>query len=606
MKPKIIVLLVGLLIGGLGFAALQCTDAPIAGANSDLRRFSSYGELNEFVKKKMESFGRQAGGEEFYWDTGGAVLRAAEGANSAYGGGSIDYSTTNIQVEGVDEADIVKTDGEFIYLVSGEEVIIVQAYPPENARVLSRIELDERPEGLFINGDRLIVLHQSRDQIAVPEEGYEERLPLVGERPGYRTCIKVYDVSDRENPLLKRDFAVDGRYYASRMVDDYVYAVTGLSAVIYDGEVRLPEIHADGSAEEIPASQIYYCNVTDYSYSFTNIVAVNTQKDSQKPVYETLLVGASSNIYVSLDNIYITSPEWWAGENRSERTAIHRIEIKSGQIECKASGEVPGRPLNQFSMDEYGGFFRVATTTSNMVGNGGEPARGNHVFVLDMQLDTVGRLEDLAPGESIYAARFMGDRCYLVTFKQIDPFFVIDLRDPYTPKVLGELKIPGYSNYLHPYDENHVIGIGKETGVKISLFDVSDVANPKEMAKHEIGGRGTDSPVLRDHKALLFDRARNLLVMPVSVTDNSSYYRFVWQGVYVFVISPDKGIQIKGRISHYDDDADLAQEENLFSSPKVVERSLYIEDILYTISEKKIKMNSLENLDYIGEVEIGG
>ena len=257
-----------------------------------------------------------------------------------------------------------------------------------------------------------------------------------------------------------------------------------------------------------------------------------------------------------------------------------------------------------------------------------ENASANHLYILDLDLDIVGSLEDLAPGETIYSARFMGERCYLVTFRQIDPFFVIDLRNPYDPKVLGELKITGYSDYLHPYDENHVIGIGKETvaaeqgdfvwyqGVKISLFDVSDVGNPQEIAKYEIGDRGTDSSVLRDHKALLFDRSRNLLVIPILLAEvdeekypygddrkEGAYGEFVWQGAYVFDISLEEGLNLKGRISHYDGEQQQKDEEYYyFSSGYSVERSLYIGDVLYTISAEKVKMNSLEDLSLINEV----
>jgi len=278
-------------------------------------------------------------------------------------------------------------------------------------------------------------------------------------------------------------------------------------------------------------------------------------------------------------------------------------------------------------MDEYQGYFRVATTTHNISRSWEEATSQNHLYILDMNLDVVAGLEGLAPGEQIYSARFMGDRCYLVTFKKVDPLFVIDLKDPYNPRVLGQLKITGYSDYLHPYGENHVLGIGKEAvaaeegdfawyqGVKISLFDVSDVANPKEIGKYEIGDRGTDSPVLRDHKALLFDESKDLLVIPVLVAeiDEEKYPRgvppnipgdYVWQGAYVFNISLDEGLGLKGRITHQEDDTELSKSGYYFFSPYSVKRSLYIGDVLYTVSDAKIKMNSLENLDDINEVEL--
>ncbi|MDI6884716.1 MAG: beta-propeller domain-containing protein, partial [Hadesarchaea archaeon] len=196
--------------------------------------------------------------------------------------------------------------------------------------------------------------------------------------------------------------------------------------------------------------------------------------------------------FVSSNNIYVTYTDYWVYPLRdwsseingweTETTIIHKISIANGTIEYKSQGEVPGQVLNQFSMDEYQGYFRIATTTGWM----GQ----NNVYVLDGNLDIVGRLEGLAPGESIYSARFIGSRAYLVTFKKVDPLFVIDLEDPKNPRALGELKIPGYSDYLHPYDETHLIGVGKDTvdmgsfawyqGIKIALFDVSDPENPRE------------------------------------------------------------------------------------------------------------------------------
>jgi uncharacterized secreted protein with C-terminal beta-propeller domain len=214
-----------------------------------------------------------------------------------------------------------------------------------------------------------------------------------------------------------------------------------------------------------------------------------------------------------------------------------------------------------------------------------------------------------------------------VTFKKIDPLFVIDLQDPYYPEVLGKLKIPGYSDYVHPYDENHLIGVGKETvaaekgdfawyqGVKISLFDVSDFENPKEIDKYEIGDRGTESPVLRDHKALLFDRSKSLLVLPVLVAEideekypdghhPSTHGEYVWQGAYAFNVSLAEKIGFKGRITHMENDNDLIKSGYYFSSLYAVKRALYVGNVLYTVSDKKIKMNNLQSLDEINQVEL--
>ena len=234
------------------------------------------------------------------------------------------------------------------------------------------------------------------------------------------------------------------------------------------------------------------------------------------------------------------------------------------------------------------------------------------MFVLNGNLDIVGSVDDLAPGERIYSTRFMGDKAYMVTFRQVDPLFVIDLSDPENPEVLGELKITGVSEYLHPYDEDHIIGIGKEAteegrflGMKISLFDVSDVSNPIEVAKIEIGDRGTSSDALNDHKAVLFDKEKNLLVLPVDLYESSeenSWGDFRWQGAMVLDISPE-GITERGRITHRDHDAD---EDGYYYKQwqSSISRSLYMDDVLYTISQITVKANFLDSLDEIKEVEI--
>ena len=205
-------------------------------------------------------------------------------------------------------------------------------------------------------------------------------------------------------------------------------------------------------------------------------------------------------------------------------TVVHKIAIKDGRITYIGKGEVPGTLDNQFSMDEYNNNLRLATTSSVYTNSG--QYTYNNVYVLDGKMATIGSLTHIAEQETIYSTRFIGDRLYMVTFKRIDPFFVIDLSTPETPKILGKLKIPGYSDYLHPYDATHIIGIGKETtanewggvsvsGVKLALFDVSDVANPKQLDKVQIGDAGSDSAALTDHHAFLFDRTKNLLVIPV-------------------------------------------------------------------------------------------
>jgi uncharacterized secreted protein with C-terminal beta-propeller domain len=369
---------------------------------------------------------------------------------------------------------------------------------------------------------------------------------------------------------------------------------------------------------------IYYHNITDNWFSYTHIVAVNTQDPDEVIGHESFLMGGTGTLYASMDNIYLTASRWSSG---GQTTKIFKVKVDDSTIEYVADGQVPGSIINQFAMSEHNGFFRIATQ-KGYPSRTGEWTSDSNVYVLDEDLNRMGTLEGLAPGENMHSARFMGDRAYLVTFKKVDPLFTIDLSDPTNPRVLGKLKIPGYSDYLHPYDENILIGIGKETveaedpdwdfawyqGIKISLFDVSDVENPKELAKIEVGDRGSDTPALWEHKSVLFSKERNLLVIPIleaqineesysgDVPDNA-YGDYVNQGAYVFHVSPD-GISLRGVVSHVDDPDEFFKSGWYWESARNVERSLYIDDVLYTISGDLVQLNSLDDLAQLGRVEL--
>jgi uncharacterized secreted protein with C-terminal beta-propeller domain len=438
------------------------------------------------------------------------------------------------------------------------------------------------------------------------------------EQKGPQTTLTVYDISDKENPEKIRELGMDGIYFNSRLIGDYLYYIITNPAYVNDDIVPLPGIRENSTWCNIEPESIWYPNNTRGWMQYYTITGLAIQDPEAKLATETFLLDVGSTIYVSPSNLYLTTQGW------SSETTITKIGIEEGTIIFKANGTVPGYVLNQFSMDEHNGYFRIATTDHDWRSG----SSGNNVYILNEEMEIVGELEDLAPGEEIYSARFMGERCYLVTFKKVDPLFTIDLSDPENPTVLGKLKIPGYSDYLHPYDENTLIGIGKETveaeegdfawyqGVKISLFDVSDVANPRELAKIEIGSRGTDSPALYDHHAFLFSKARNLLVIPIleATIDEKDfsgkvpanfYGEYTLQGAHVFSISRE-GIELRGTITHLDkDNIDLLKSGYWFESDYQVERSLYIEDNLYTLSKGMIKINNLETLTELAAIELG-
>ena len=551
-----------------------------------LNTFSSYEELEDFLKTNMEQ--AENIGQQYWSPFRGGEMKNLLGLDAETAPA---HSTTNIQVAGVDEGDIVKTDGEYLYVVSSNDVYILKAYPPEQAQVISKITLNETYDmKIYVNGDKLAVLGGNFAPIRIS-------YTYTGE-----AFVNVYDISNKTHPRLTRTLSLNGTLSGSRMIGNYVYATVNQLAVHPNTnkthlEVALPKISTADAVKEIQATEIRYINVPDAFYYFTTVIAVNIINDAQEPTYETFLTGSTACMYVSQSNMYLTIPNtsvWILSAGVSgtrDETLIYRVKLDGEEIVCEAEGAVSGYVLNQFSMDEYNGFFRIATTKWTNDGS------KNNLYSLNMSLNIVGELEGLAPGERIYSARFMGDRCYLVTFKQIDPFFMIDLSSPTDPKVLGELKIPGFSGYLHPYDENHIIGIGKQDGnVKLSLFNVTDVTAPTETAKHLVAGQWSDSTVLTDHKAFLFDKSKQLLVLPVSL--NWYYAKHYWQGACVFNITLSDGFVLKGDVTHQESDV------NGWDSNYLVKRVLYIENTLYTVSNKKIKMNDLENLQEINEVKL--
>ncbi len=614
MKNDIKTIIIFIILIGAGAASSLLLD--VGTASYDLKNFSSYDQLAAFLKDKVKN-GYYRGYPELMKANG--AIDSQEGVISP-----VEYSKTNIQVEGVDEPDIVKTDGTYLYVIGGSNVYIIKAYPADEAKKLSYIKFDNTPSNLFINNNYLIVFTTTYGDFNYYNRVYDH------------ATMYLYDTSDKINPILIKTIEINGSYLDARMIDSYIYMIASESTweIYREGNLSIPKIIVDKKTKDIEPSEIYYVDIPEPVETMTHIVSIDL--DTKKVNYKSFLLGYSQAIYVSKNNIYITSIHYQQNavsiiNSPQETTIIHKISIDNGEISYIAQGEVKGYILNQFSMDEYNGFFRIATTTGNVW----DGSSKNNVYVLDDKLKQVASIDDIAPGEKIYSARFLGDKAYLVTFKKVDPFFTIDISDPYNPKILGKLKIPGFSEYLHPYDDDHIIGIGKETvealgeekedrgidfawyqGLKIALFDVSDFEHPEELDKVIIGDRGTDSPVLYDHKAFLFDYNKKLLVIPVSVYEidenikkehgnytGSIYGEFTFQGVYVYHLSVEDGFQLLGRITHMDNESYL--KTDYYPSPSTsITRSLYIDNILYTISQSMVKLNSLDNLEEIKSISL--
>lgn len=616
----------------------------------EITKFSSGEELVKAFEEAKDSgrgrwFGRGIADEDMALET--AVAKSAAAPQAAGAGDSgRDYSETNIQVEGVDEADIIKTDGDYIYTIAQGNLVIIEAYPARNANILSTTKLDDfSPRELFIHKNRLLIFGSTNYRF---ENQQGKPVGEIMPYPRYVNVmsVKLFDISDREDPILLKIVDFEGSYLTSRKIGSNAYFVVNSYPHYYRDRPPCEEIiplYWETKANEKPKLEdmepIARCVDIGYiepiqASNFITIASIS-MTDEDKDVEKEVIVGSGQNVYASLENLYIAQTSWprynalgRLKEDAVQKTVITKFALDDGEIGYMGTGDVKGHILNQFSMDEYDNHFRIATTISGYSNN--QDTSTNNMYVLDEDLNVVGELEGIAPGESIYSVRFMGKRGYMVTFRHIDPLFVIDLSDPENPEVLGKLKIPGYSDYLHPYDETHLIGIGKEVdasidadkvhtegavyytaiqGVKLAIFDVSDVENPIEMYKEVIGDRGTESPATSDHKAFLFDKDRELLIIPMTVAElkpgqaKNMQGEYTFQGAYVYDINLKDGFDLRGRVTHYDDDEAFKKSGYYFRGDSSIKRSLYIEDVLYTLSNNRLQLNDLDDLERLKVLE---
>lgn len=599
-----------------------------------------------------------------------APTAAPAGDSSGTGGQSAPrYSETNVQVEGVDEADIVKTDGKYIYTLSKGRLVIAEAYPASNAKILSTLDLGGfRAQEMFIDGNTVLIFgNEYRNfDYGVPKivSPQDPSAPMPEIYPPPRrsmsmTVLQLWDTSNKRNPKLERSVEFEGNYMSSRKIGSMAYFVINSYPNYYimeDSPNDIVPIYRDvqGGVVAQDYAPVAPCNEVGYlgpepptSGNFVTVASIS-MSDLDAEVKKEVVVASGQNVYASMNNLYLAEvsysyepepvplvaemPQPPGGimppePRRSiQTTLIHKFALDGGNIYYQGYGEAPGTILNQFSMDEHNGYFRIATTIGHVSRQGG--GSSNNIFIFDGDMNPTGSVEDLAPGERIYSARFMGDKGYMVTFKKVDPLFVIDLSNPRAPKVLGKLKIPGYSDYLHPIDENHLIGIGKDTveaeegdfawyqGIKMAIFDVSDVEKPKQMHVEIIGDRGTNSYALQDHKAFLYDKEKNLLVIPILLAeiDEEQYGSemrantqgdYVFQGAYVYDLTLQNGFRLRGSITHVDDE-DVFKKSGYYygGNDYSVKRSLFIGDVLYTVSELKILANSLSDLRLLKELKI--
>ena len=639
-----------------------------AGNVSPLKNFASIVELKNFLAANANSQSTFSGGpldSQHYGALGTAnpntsnapVPRAASTTTTgafSENQASSSYSTTNIQVAGVDEADTVKTDGQYLYVInqnyaaSSQNNIYVLKADPQDPSVVAKIALgnDSALAGMYLSqdGNTLVVVGSNyANMIVYPMvmiEGGRSFYPGFSNY-GVSSFIYVYNVADKASPTLTFNYTMTGSYFDSRMIGNDVYVVVSQPANLLNNEAVLPTAYSNTVASTIMPPNIYYTDTNDTYYTYTTFVGMNIADTSLAPSSMTIMMSGTSNMYVSQSNMYVTCPS-----QNGRGTDIYRVGIDGLNLTFQAAGSVPGYVINQYSMDEYNGYFRLATTTTS--GNWLAQNQQNNLYVLNMNLTVVGKLENMAQGENIYAARFIGDTCYLVTFHQTDPFFVLDLSNPQAPRVAGELKIPGYSSYLYPYDSNHVIGVGSETtfvngsenvNLKLSLFDVTNMNNPTEVAKYVVQGNYTASNAQNDPHAFLFSLQKQMLVIPVSITNYLQIYvqptgvavpepakgstgsspavstpimlfnPEVWVGAYVFNVDPASGFTLTGTVTNMN--ATMLNSQGFLNqgfgtyydyNSDVITRSLYIGNTLYTIANSNVKLTNLTDLSTIAQV----
>ncbi len=540
----------------------------------------------------------------------------------AKGPSEVDFSQTNVQVEGIDEVDHVKTDGEYIYLVSDNRIIIVKAYPLDDAGVVSVITINNTPiGGVYVYKDRLIAVAEwGRYYILEGAAPAVETVDTSAEPKALMpmpsmpiTSVYIYDIQDRETPELVKNISFTGWINDNRLLDNILYLVITEPTHVYNyekeiQELVLPTYYIDGDKYDIDPNEIYYSgDMKDTGFQYTILFAFDLESFDYD--YVTVLTGYTNVLYMSYNNIYLTQPEWksnvFSRNEYKSMTKIYRFSVDGLTITPEAVGEVPGSINNQLQLDEYKGFLRVSTYGWKEVRTG--PAfrveTYTNIFVLNMDLDIVGSITGIAESEQLYATRFMGDYAYLVTFRRIDPFFVMDLSNPTSPKILGELKIPGFSSMLQPLWNNLVLGIGYEVDnqtrimrLKLSLFDVSDPSNPKEIGK--LIYKEADwawSEAAYNHRAILKIDKYGYVGIPVRedtvYIDPATGVKKLREG-YLMLNASQEGLEKIGLLTI----ERTLNETYWYRSPYT--RGVYIDDILYIVTTGQINIYQLPDLLY--------
>jgi len=620
--------------------------------------FTSSDEILDLflVFNEKRSTMNRSSGINFMFEDGMAV--DAEAPTSEQG--SDDYSETNNQVEGVDEMDNVLTDGKYMYIQNYDKIQIVLAYTlqsgPEVLELVKEISFEDlAPEqgyfyfnGMYVDEDRLIVVGNSYKYTCIDGTYEDKEVPSeegdVTTDAYYSNCYyQEYHTSthvleySKDDFTLVNEYELSGYFVGSRKIDNDLYIVTNEYVPFYlannenvDFQLDnyLPQYSINGFDVALTYEDILYIEGTEPA-TFTTFFGINL--DTEEVSTEVVLGEGGYNLYVSTQNIYLTSTKWNFNdavlfameeaaaddkvyeptENPYElSTSIVKVSIDNGQVDFAASGDVPGIAPDQFAMDEYNGYIRIVTTGNNWWWWGTTSEINNRLLVLDENLEIVSTLEHIGKeGESVQSTRFVGDYAYVVTYLRTDPFYVIDVSDPLNPHKLSELIIPGFSDYLQPINEDYMLGIGYgdndggTQGLKISLYDISDKTNA--VVASEIVYPYSDysymwTSTVYNHKDLLVSISKGIIALPYTQTTYTSEEYYNWSyhtGVLVLNLNVENGtISERGRVEH--------SEANSYDT--YVYKSKFISDYLYTISSKYVMVSTIEDPETIlDRVQIG-
>jgi Beta propeller domain len=561
---------------------------------------------------------------------------AAEAAAPAVGQNT-DHSTTNVQVMGVDEPDMVKTDGRRI-LVLSEGTLIVADVTGLEPVVIGRLQVgDLMVQNMILTGDT-VLLFGAGWMPAVPLAQGDAMIAPIPESP----TVQLIEVDIAGEPEIVRTMTIDGGFVSARMIDDTVRLVVSSAPVGF--EWRYPDgsglraerqaveenremirnssvdnwipfyVVADADGEVTAEGTLFDCERAAHPEDFSGLdmlsVVTIDASSGLDVVDATGLLATGDTVYASSESLYVATQNWQTWEwgrtgiedDRPDEisTEIHKFDISSTEAATyRATGRVSGYLLNQFAMDEHDGLLRVASTTNPpWWGNGFDSE--SQVTVLEEgegELVDIGMVDGLGEGEQIYSVRFIGEAAYVVTFRQTDPLYTIDLTDPTRPRVVGELKILGYSAYLHPVGDGLLMGIGQDAtetgqvqGTQVSIFDVRDPANPTKVDQFTLS-QGSSSQVEYDHHAFLYWEQTGLAILPVE--------QWFWDGKSDNMFFGAVGLSV-------DDDGNLAEVERLVHPGgddsygdyrAQIMRSLVIGDDLYTVSAKGIMTSELGSLE---------